>query len=226
MTSLFLILISIVTWAAPVIHGQVLISELHPTQGAIGYLEVENRKEKVKEKSDKELEEYLQKKVVPVVIGPKGRFYILDHHHLARVLHELGHKYMYFSVYADWSDTGISETEFWQKMKDEKFVYLKNQNGDPISEKDLPKSVAQMTDDKYRSLAWKVKEWGGFIKTTKLYFEFIWADFFRTRIKFENSKKGIKEIKEEVLALAQSAEAKELPGYIGNGRRCGSLLHK
>jgi len=30
--------------------------------------------------------------MIPVVLGPKSRYYVVDHHHLARALHQEGVK--------------------------------------------------------------------------------------------------------------------------------------
>jgi hypothetical protein len=45
--------------------------------------------------------------------------------------------------------------------------------------KDLPKSVADLVDDPFRSLAGELRRAGGFAKETTTFSEFLWADFFR-----------------------------------------------
>ncbi len=74
---------------------------------------------------------------------------------------------------------------------------------------ELPKTVAAMTDDPYRSLAWAVNSEGGYEDSDVPYADFYWADFFRERIDIRDFKKATA----EGVKLAHSPEAKGLPGY-------------
>ena len=49
--------------------------------------------------------------------------------------------------------------------------------------KDIPKSVTDLVDDPFRSLAGELRRAGGFAKDTTPFSEFIWADFLRRRMK-------------------------------------------
>ena len=40
-------------------------------------------------RSEKEMEQYLKKKEIPVIIGPNNKFYLIDRHHLLYALWEL-----------------------------------------------------------------------------------------------------------------------------------------
>ena len=51
----------------------------------------------------KKVEEFLGKHMIPVILGPKGRYYVIDHHHLARALHEEGVKDVAVTVIANLS---------------------------------------------------------------------------------------------------------------------------
>src|ERR1700748_3568956 len=71
----------------PTIHAVEILS-LRPTQMTVGMIEVEEKKERwLKEKAKKQ-EKDLAKHMVPVVLGPDERHYVVDHHHMARALHE------------------------------------------------------------------------------------------------------------------------------------------
>src|ERR1039457_5874502 len=61
---------------------------LHPTQAAVGMREVELRTAKMRGWSAKKRERFMQEKTAPIVIGPGNEVYLLDHHHLARLLLE------------------------------------------------------------------------------------------------------------------------------------------
>ena len=62
----------------------VAILDLRPTQITVGMREV---KAKRKRWRDEKGEEFLGKHMIPVILGPKDRHYVIDHHHLARALH-------------------------------------------------------------------------------------------------------------------------------------------
>ena len=64
------------------------ISELYPTQITVGMREVKAKRRRWREESREKAGEFLGKHMVPVVLGPKGRHYVIDHHHLARARHD------------------------------------------------------------------------------------------------------------------------------------------
>jgi hypothetical protein len=49
--------------------------------------------------------------------------------------------------------------------------------------KDLPKTGAELIDDRFRSLAGELRRSGGLAKDTTPFSEFLWADFLRRRVK-------------------------------------------
>src|SRR5580704_19760856 len=74
----------------PRVHP-VPILELRPTQMTVGMREVKEKRKRWREhKSKKKQEELLGKHMIPVVLGPDKRYYVVDHHHLARALHDEG----------------------------------------------------------------------------------------------------------------------------------------
>ena len=62
--------------------GRLKLSDLKPTQNAVGMDEVNAKVKKLKERNGLQLENYLQPRVVPVIIGNGGKCYLIDHHHL------------------------------------------------------------------------------------------------------------------------------------------------
>jgi hypothetical protein len=64
----------------------VAISDLRPTQITVGMREVNEKREEWRAHSDGKKADFLGAHLIPVVLGPKGRFYLTDHHHLARAL--------------------------------------------------------------------------------------------------------------------------------------------
>ena len=68
----------------------------------------------------KKVEEFLGKHMIPVILGPKGRYYVIDHHHLARALHEEGVKDVAVTVIANLSK--LDRDAFWFVM-DNRVMY-------------------------------------------------------------------------------------------------------
>ncbi len=75
------------------------ISDLRPTQITVGMHEVRAKREGWQAKKDKA--EFLGRHMIPVILGPKERSYIIDQHHLARALHDEGQKHVLASVVTD-----------------------------------------------------------------------------------------------------------------------------
>ena len=71
----------------------------------------------------------------------------------------------------------------------------------------------QLLDDPYRSLAGYVRNAGGFDKTPTAFAEFLWADFFRTRVTIGPTRADFNNAVQRALPLAGSNEAAGLPGY-------------
>ena len=68
----------------------VAIADLRPTQMTVGVREVKEKRKRWRDESKKKGAEFLGKHMIPVVLGPKDRHYVIDHHHLARALHDEG----------------------------------------------------------------------------------------------------------------------------------------
>ncbi|MFZ0239986.1 MAG: ParB-like protein, partial [Xanthobacteraceae bacterium] len=61
----------------------VAISDLRPTQITVGMREVAAKRQRWREIAAKAGAKFLGKHMIPVVLGPKSRHYVVDHHHLA-----------------------------------------------------------------------------------------------------------------------------------------------
>lgn len=207
--------------------GFLPIEALLPTQIAIGEREVSRKLKKYNQKTKEERRRYLLKHPVPVVVGPEGEYYIVDHHHLIRVLWELGKSRAFVRIVG--KVTGNNKVEFWKLMFRKNLAYPFDEQGNgPLSAREFIKLVSRhvsgMKDDLYRSLAGAVRDKGGFLKNEGDYFiEFAWANFFRTRISIDPGKKGFKQAIQEGLEWSESPEASHLPGYIGS--HCNRLLN-
>ena len=81
--------------------------------------------------------------------------------------------------------------------------------------KDLPKSITELKDDPFRSLAGELRRSGGFAKDTTPFSEFLWADFLRRRISNKAVEDNFAKAMEKSLALAKGPDAVYLPGWCG-----------
>src|SRR5271168_3651634 len=84
----------------PILHP-VGIDDLRPTQITVGMREVKAKRQAWRMKANKKGGEFLGQHMIPVILGPKGRHYVIDHHHLALALYEEGQKDVYVTVVAD-----------------------------------------------------------------------------------------------------------------------------
>lgn len=197
----------------PVLHPIPILS-LRPTQMTVGMREVEEKRRRWRaQESHKKRAESLGQRMIPVVRGPKQHHYVVDHHHLARALHDEGVKDVLVTVIADLSM--VDRDAFWVVMDNRRWVYPYNSKGERCHFKDIPKSVADLKDDPFRSLAGELRRVGGFAKDTTPFSEFLWADFLRRRMSRKTVEADFEVAIEQGLGLAKSRDAIYLPGWCG-----------
>jgi hypothetical protein len=188
--------------------------ELRPTQMTVGMREVKEKRQRWREhKSKKKQEELLGKHKIPVVVGPDKRFYVVDHHHLARALHDEGVADILVTVIGDL--TMVERDAFWGVMDNKRWVYPYDAKGERRTFKDLPKSVIELKDDPFRSLAGELRRAGGFAKDTTPFSEFLWADFLRRQMPRKTVEDHFAKAMEKALELAKGENAIYLPGWCG-----------
>ena len=69
---------------------EALIHDLHPTQITVGMIEVHDKKKHLAALSAAEQKAFMQAHPIPAVVGPAGKLFITDHHHLGRAALEAG----------------------------------------------------------------------------------------------------------------------------------------
>jgi hypothetical protein len=189
------------------------ILSLRPTQMTVGMREVKEKRKRWREQKKKKQAESLGKHMIPVVRGPDQRYYVVDHHHLARALHEEGVTDILVTMIGDLSM--VEKDAFWGVMDNKRWVYPYDVKGDRRHFKDLPKSITELKDDPFRSLAGELRRVGGFAKDTTPFSEFLWADFLRRNISNKVVEENFAKAMEKSLALAKSPAAVYLPGWCG-----------
>ena len=191
----------------------VAIRDLRPTQITVGMREVMAKRQRWRESGTKKSQKFLGKHMIPVILGPKRRHYVIDHHHLALALHEEGLSELAVTVVANLSRLGPDE--FWTVMDNRGWMHPFDAKGRSRQYEDIPRSVTAMVDDPYRSLAGELRRAGGFAKETAPFSEFIWADFLRRRVKQRVVEEDFARAMEMALKLAESTDANHLPGWCG-----------
>ena len=150
--------------------------------------------------------------MIPVVLGPKDRNYVIDHHHLARALHDEGVKEVAVTVIANLSRLALTRSgPCWTTGRGCTF----DAKGSAGPMAPFPKSVTELVDDPFRSLAGELRRAGGFAKDTTPFSEFLWADFLRRRLKRKAVERDFGRAIDAALELARSKDADYLPGWCG-----------
>jgi hypothetical protein len=192
---------------------EIELHRLHPTQITVGMIEVEDKRRKLESLGSHERRDFIAAHEIPGVWGPENKLYLIDHHHLARAASEAGLEKGVFAVEDDLSH--LSDLSlFWSRMTSARWAHPIDEHGRPQSCDDIPRHVLKLKDDVYRSLAGYVRDAGGYQKTPTAFAEFVWADFFRNRIKVGPNRDDFEHAVKKALQLAASPDAASLPGYV------------
>jgi hypothetical protein len=138
---------------------------------------------------------------------------VVDHHHLARALHDEGVKDILITVIGDLSM--VEKDAFWGVMDNKRWVYPYDAKGERQRYKEIPKSITGLKDDPFRSLAGELRRAGGFAKDTTPFSEFLWADFLRRRMSRKSVDEDFARAMEKSMSFAKSKDAIYLPGWCG-----------
>jgi len=196
----------------PKVHP-IPILALRPTQMTVGMREVKDKRKRFREEKGKKQSEMIGRHMIPVVAGPDDRYYLVDHHHLARALHDEGIEHILVAVIGDLRM--VDKDAFWGVMDNKRWAYPYDAKGERRRFKDIPKSIADLKDDPFRSLAGELRRAGGFAKDTTPFSEFLWADFLRRKMSRKAVDDNFAKAVEKALELAKSEQAVYLPGWCG-----------
>ena len=189
------------------------LKSLRPTQMTVGYSEVLLKRQQWRALNKGKRSQFIVEHRLPAVVGPKGKHYIVDHHHLARALLEERVEQAHLVVWADLS--ALAKDEFWLVMDHRQWVHSYDARGrrEPFSA--IPKSLESLTDDPYRSLAAAVRMAGGFPKDQTPFAEFLWADFFRRRVPAAQLRSDPDSALSAAMQVVHDKAAVHLPGWSG-----------
>jgi hypothetical protein len=185
----------------------------------VGLLEVARKRAEWRELKRKERERRLAEHWFPSVLGPKRRYYVVDHHHLLLALHREGVRSGWAIVLADYS--WLEPDRFWRTMEFHQWAHPFDERGRRHDYARIPKKVTGMRDDPYRSLAGLVRGAGGFAKENTPFAEFLWADYFRLHVPAKLIERFPEEAIAEGVRLARRRDARYLPGWTGRMEQAG-----
>ena len=120
----------------------VAIKDLRPTQITVGLREVSEKRKRWRDTGTRKGEKFLGKHMMPVVLGPKHRHYIIDHHHLALALYEEDVRDVAVTIVANLSALEIDA--FWLVMDDRSWMHPFDADGRRRHYRAIPKSVTAM----------------------------------------------------------------------------------
>ena len=187
---------------------------LRPTQIAVGMklVKVKRKGLRARERRPTELVEFILENPIRVIAGPAKQFFVVDHHHLAHALLDEGFETAPVVLLGDLSKT--PRGKFWAEMATHGWVHAFDGKGRKRPVSAIPGKIRDMQDDPYRSLAGFVRVRGGFTKSQTPFAEFIWADFYRSRIALKLLKKDFDKALRAAMKLSSSPDAEPLPGYV------------
>jgi hypothetical protein len=191
----------------------VQIDELRPTQMTVGHREVEVKRQEWRDADETKRSHLLRRHVIPAVIGPKSRPYIVDHHHFARAL--LEEKAGCVAVYVLANLLELPKSEFWTFLDNSAWCHAYDETGRRCELADIPKALADLADDPYRSLAGALIRHGACAKSDKPFSEFLWADHLRRRVDAKLVKHDFDAALKVAVEIARSEHAQSLPGWCG-----------
>jgi hypothetical protein len=165
------------------------------------------------QQNPKKKAEFLGRHMIPVIRGPKDRLYVVDHHHLSLALLNEGVSSVLVMALADLR--GLTNEGFWVYLDNRAWVHPYDAAGRRCSFDKIPRYIADLKDDPYRSLAGELRLAGGYSKETTPFSEFLWADFLRQRVSKAAIKNDFPKALKQALKFSKSPEAGYLPGWCG-----------
>jgi hypothetical protein len=189
------------------------LAGLRPTQMTVGFREVARKRQSWRKRADKDGPQFLGQHLIPVVIGPGEKRYVIDNHHLALALLREGVQHCLTKTIADLR--ALDKTAFWTFMDNRNWLHPFDAEGKRRPRQEIPKTLEALADDPYRSLAGELRRAGGYAKDETPYSEFLWGDFLRRRIDRKRVDGDFKTALDEALTVSRSPEARYLPGWCG-----------
>jgi hypothetical protein len=195
---------------------QIPVARLQPTQLCVGLAEIRSRQNDFREESPEERLRYLATKPVPMARSRSGELWMIDRHHRLRALVEMApdaEAYGYVALQLELEDREAVLAELQARG----WLYLHDGRGTgPLPATSLPTHLAELQDDPYRSLVWKLKK-ERLIDPEPLipFHEFRWGAWLRSRSLPPFSSLALEPALPAARALVRSHAASHLAGWTG-----------
>ncbi|GHH74544.1 lipoprotein [Streptomyces sulfonofaciens] len=126
-----------------------------------------------------------------VVIGPGGALYLTDGHHSLTSFLETpdGGPGMHIRLKVAANLSSLTQDQFWAAMQDHDWVWLRDENDNPITPAQLPQhlGLAGFHDDRYRSLVYFTRDIGYTAPDDAAEFlEFLWGSWLRGQVDLDD----------------------------------------
>ncbi|SPB18199.1 chromosome partitioning protein ParB [Caballeronia novacaledonica] len=193
-------------------------SFLRPTQGAIGYVQVLAKRASYLDLASTKRRSFVEQQAIKVVRGPSDELHIIDHHHWSRAWFDMGLPEAPVRIAEDFSS--LSQVQFRDEMVKRGWLHPFDHCGRKISVEQLPRSVAELPDDVFQSIAAFLRMAGIYDNPGEFNAKFAWADFMRRRITVRPlNVEGFALMLAEAFKASRLPEAVELPGFIKDARQ-------
>ena len=167
-----------------------------------------------------------------VVIGPRGSVYLTDGHHTFSTFRDAdGGRNGQLKVWVKVSDnfSALDDAAFWDRMRQENKVWLKDGRNQPITPQQLPPSIGlqALGDDPYRSLVYFTRGVGYEAPEHATEFlEFYWADWLRGKPGLDLAHVNLLDpaaYANTILLAAQAMVALRPGDIVSGGKRASDL---
>ena len=179
----------------------IAIRELRPTQMTVGYREVAERR-RLRRAAAGAGDGAFPNLIVPVVLGPCGRSYILDRHHELCLRATEGVADVQVAVVDDLRR--LEWVGFWRTLDRRGWCRPQDDHGQRQDYSYIPTTIAGLADDPFRSLARALRRAGGYVKQKALFSDFLWTDFLRQRISRTHVYDDFEAALREAITLARN----------------------
>lgn len=193
------------------------LESIHPTQIEFGQPKIFETTAKLKQMSHEKRQKYLDDRPIPFVLGPNNRRYILDRHHLTKILWNMREELqspplqLSFLMKADYSEMKLAN--FWNKMEELQFVYPK-EKGIKKDFAQIPSHINELKEDYYRGIVWVMAQLKVIKKSPQPFAEFRWAQRIRQRVKIDPETWHPTNLKKILEDINQHPDAySDLPGF-------------
>lgn len=193
------------------------MASLQPTQLCVGLAEIRSRQNDFREETAEQRLRYLATKPVPMARSRSGELWMIDRHHRLRALVELAPEAEAYGYVALQLEVDGREAVLAQ-LQARGWLYLHDGRGNgPLPPASLPTHLAELQDDPYRSLVWKLKK-ERLIDPVPLipFHEFRWGAWLRSRSLPPFSSMALEPALPAARALVRSRAASHLAGWTGD----------